>query len=366
MRILIFNPSYPPAACGVGAYTRDLAAALVKAGHEVTVVTESGVTDASPGPPRVLPLLREWSVSAYLRAWPRFARPRPEVVVSSFPAAVRSRYSRLLYLVPALAKATLGRPRTVFIVHEFVRTGDTERGRLKLALRPADAIVAVTEAERDGIATRYPWAAKRTVVRHNVPTIGVAAPDVAQDALLRDTLAVPGRPLVAFFGLLWGSNKGFEELLEAVAGSGAELLATGALDPTNAYHAQIEAVIDRLGIAERVHWLGFLPDEQVARVLRVADMVALPFRGGAESGYTTLLAALVNGAAVITTRGPNNPPWLRDGETALLIEAGNAAAIAAAITRLATDPQLAARLREGGRSLSFGWGELVATITETG
>jgi hypothetical protein len=75
-------------------------------------------------------------------------------VVSCFPAAVNGRYSRLLYLVPALAKALLGRPRTIFIVHEFIRTGETERGRLRLALWAADRIVAVTEAGSSEAATR--------------------------------------------------------------------------------------------------------------------------------------------------------------------------------------------------------------------
>ncbi len=74
-----------------------------------------------------------------------------------------------------------------------------------------------------------------------------------------------------------------------------------------------------------MRWLGFLDEVAVGRLLRVADAVALPFRGGAESGYTSLLEAAVNGAAVITTRGPQNPPWLVDGETALLVDAGDPA-----------------------------------------
>src|SRR5439155_14878975 len=112
---------------GVGDYTQCLAAALVRAGHHVTVLTAASSRTKSAGSPRVLPLLREWDIKAFLRAWPRFVRPRPDVVVSCFPAAVDGRRSRLLYLLPGLAKALLGWPRTVFIVHEFIRTGETER-----------------------------------------------------------------------------------------------------------------------------------------------------------------------------------------------------------------------------------------------
>jgi glycosyltransferase involved in cell wall biosynthesis len=360
-RILVFNPSYPPVACGVGAYTRGLATALAGAGHDVTVITSAGSTTMADGPPRVLPLVRGWGVWAFLRTWPRFAGARPDLVVSCYPAACDGSHSAL-YAVPWLAKALPGRPRIVFIVHEFVRSGGVEQRLLGLGLRAADRIVAVTEAERDAIVTRYPSAAGRTVVRHNPPTIPVAALDPEADARTRATLGPQERPVIGFVGLLWGAPKGFEDLLEALARTDAILAATGSLDPANAYHAHLATLIERLGLGERVRWLGFVSDEAVGRLLRVADAVALPYRGGAESGYTSLLAALVNGAAVITTRGPQTPPWLNDGETALLVEPEDPAALASAITRLLTDEGLAAQVRARASGLSFGWEEIVEAV----
>jgi glycosyltransferase involved in cell wall biosynthesis len=362
MRILIFNPSYPPVACGVGDYTRGLAAALVLGGHDVTVVTGATSTPSADGPPRVLPLLRTWGIAGFLRGWPRFSRPRPDLVISNFPAVVEGPYSRLLYLLPGLAKALLGWPGTTFIVHEFIRTGDIERRHLRLALRAANRIVAVTEAERDAIVARYPWAAARTVVRENPPTVPVAAEDPQADARVRAELTPPGRPVIAFIGLLRSPAKGFEDLLEALARTDALLVATGSLDLSNSYHAHLAAEIDRLGLGERVRWLGFVGDDEAGRLLRAVDMVVLPYRGGAESGYTSMLAALVNGAAVITTRGPHTPPWLRDGETALLVDAEDPLALEGAIERLLSDAPLAARIRSGARRLSFGWDEIVEAV----
>jgi glycosyltransferase involved in cell wall biosynthesis len=364
VRILVFNPSYPPVACGVGDYTRGLATALVSAGHDVTVVTAAGATDSAEGPPRVLPLLRNWDVGEFVRAWPRFALPRPDLVVSCFPAVVRTSRSRLLYLLPGVAKAMLGWPRTALVVHEFIRTGDAERRRLGLALRAADRIVAVTEAEARAIAARYPSVADRTVVRHNAPNVPVVADDPAQDARLHAGLSAPGRPLIAFFGFIWSAAKGFEELLEALATTNATLVVTGSLDPGNAYHRHVAAVIGRLGLEDRVRWLDFLGADAVGRLLRAADAVVLPFRGGAESGYTSLLAAIVNGAALVTTRGPENPPWLEDGVTALLVDPGDPAALRGAIERLVTDARLAARVRAGARQLSFGWDGIVDAVVD--
>jgi len=363
VRILVFNPSYPPVPCGVGNYTRGLAEALVRAGHDVTVVTGASPTAAAGGPPRVLPLLREWDIGAFLRAWPRFSRPRPDLVVSCFPAVVPGSYSRLLYLVPGLAKLMLGWPRTIFVVHEFIRTGDAERRRLRLALSAADRIVAVTEAERDAIVALYPSVAARTVVRHNPPTIAVAADDPQADARMRALLRSRERPTIGFIGLLGAATKGFEELLEALARTDALLVATGLLDPGNRYHEHVATQIERLGLGERVRWLGFVGDEEASRMLRAVDAIVLPYRGGAESGYTSLLAALVNGAAVITTRGKHCPAWLRDGETALLVDPEDPAALASAIERLLSDDRLAAQVRAGARGLSFGWDEIVEAVT---
>ena len=320
-------------------------------------------TTAGDGPPRVLPLLRDWGVAAFLRARRAFARPRPDLVVSGFPAVIEGERARLLYLLPGLAKVLLGRPCTTFIVHEYVRTGETERRLLGLALRAADAIVAVTEAERDAVVARHPRLAGRIVVRHNAPSIPIAADDRAADARARAALAPPQSPLIAFFGFIWSAAKGFEDLLEVLARNDALLVVTGALDPANAYHAHIAAEIERLELGERVRWLGFLESDEVARLLRAVDVVALPFRGGAESGYTSLLASLVNGAAVITTRGPQNPPWLRDGDTALLVDPADPAALSGAIDRLLADTELALRLRAGARALAFGWEEIVDAVT---
>jgi glycosyltransferase involved in cell wall biosynthesis len=361
LRIFILNPSYPPVACGVGAYTRGLAAALIRAGHDVTVITCTASTSLAEGPPRVLPLLGEWGLVAFLRAWRRFPKPRPDLVVSCYPAAFEGSHSAL-YLAPGLAKALLGRPRTVFILHEFVRSGGIEQRLLRLPLWASDRIVAVTEAERDAVVARYPSVAARTVVRHNPPTIPVAAVDPEADARMRATLAAHERPLIGYIGLLLGAPKGFEDLLEALAQTDALLVATGSLDPANAYHERIARLIERLGLGERVRWLGFVSDEEAARLLRVVDAVVLPYRGGAESGYTSMLAALVNGGAVITTRGPQTPPWLQDGETALLVDREDPAALAKAITSLLTDESLASHIRAQARALSFGWDEIVEAV----
>ena len=364
MRILVYSPSYPPVRCGIGDYTRELAGALAARGHEVTVVTACSTAPDAARNPRVLAVLRGWGVTDFLRTLRLVARPRPDIVLSGFPAVVPGRRVRMLYLLPGFAKIALGRPRTVLIVHEFVRAAARERNLLGLALHAADRILAVTEHERAAIVERYPRLAARLIVAANAPTIAALDADPSGDDEFRAALAPSATPLLAFFGHLASEDKGFDDALEALALSeGAVLAATGELDPaTVPYHAQIAARIARLDLGDRVRWLGYVPDEDVGRLLRVADAVLLPYRLGADASYTSLLAALVNGAAVVTTRGPQNPAWLAD--CALLVEPSDPPAVAAAVRRLLDEPDTAAGIRAGALAQSFSWDAIADAVLE--
>jgi glycosyltransferase involved in cell wall biosynthesis len=60
------------------------------------------------------------------------------------------------------------------------------------------------------------------------------------------------------------------------------------------------------------------------------------------------LEAMARGRPVVATGRGGSGEYLRDGENALLFEAGDAAGLAAAVTRLARDTRLRRRLLEAG------------------
>src|SRR4029079_8556256 len=60
------------------------------------------------------------------------------------------------------------------------------------------------------------------------------------------------------------------------------------------------------------------------------------------------LESMALGRPVIATGRGGSGEYLRDEDNALLYEAGDADALAAAVRRLADDPKLRARLRHGG------------------
>jgi glycogen(starch) synthase len=102
-----------------------------------------------------------------------------------------------------------------------------------------------------------------------------------------------------------------------------------------------------LGVLERVHFAGQKPREEVRAAYAEADAVLFPVRWEEPWGLVPL-EAMARGRPVVATGRGGSGEYLRDGENALLSEAGDPSGLAAAVRRLAGDAALRARLREAG------------------
>jgi glycogen synthase len=125
----------------------------------------------------------------------------------------------------------------------------------------------------------------------------------------------------------------------------ATLTIVGGGDP--AYRAQLERQAESLGIAPRVRFLGPVPSETLPSRYEQADAVVFPIRWEEPWGLVPLEAMGIGRAVVATPKG-GAVTYLRDGQNSLFTAPEDPAALAAALTRLATDSALRARLREGG------------------
>ncbi|MEX1128145.1 MAG: glycosyltransferase, partial [Vicinamibacterales bacterium] len=113
---------------------------------------------------------------------------------------------------------------------------------------------------------------------------------------------------------------------------------------------RVKALAARLGIGDRVTFTGLVPPSDVPAHLATASMLVLPNPASAISTHFTsplkLFEYMAAGRAIIASDLPAIREILRDGENALLVEPGNAAAIAAAMRRLIDNPGLAADLAQ--------------------
>jgi glycosyltransferase involved in cell wall biosynthesis len=213
----------------------------------------------------------------------------------------------------------------------------------------AAAIVAVSAAtaaaieeilEPDAPVLTIPHGVDHDRFRPASPTPATAPADLA----LLDPLGVRP-PYIAFVGTI-EPRKAVPTLVEAfarLAGDHPDLrLVLAGMDGWGTEEAR--AAIAASGVSTRIVRVRWVPDEALPALLRQAAAVAYPSH---EEGFgLPALEALACGAALVTSA--ESPMAEIAGPAALLVPPGNAGALAWALNRVLTDPELAGRLRRAG------------------
>jgi colanic acid/amylovoran biosynthesis glycosyltransferase len=112
--------------------------------------------------------------------------------------------------------------------------------------------------------------------------------------------------------------------------------------------AQLERLAHALGVRERVRFAGAIGQDALPGLYERADLFCLPTL--AEGLGVVLLEAMAAGLPVVSTRVMGVPEVVDDGVTGLLVAPGRADTLAAALARLAGDPDLRARMGDAGRA----------------
>jgi glycosyltransferase involved in cell wall biosynthesis len=217
---------------------------------------------------------------------------------------------------------------------------EAAENRLAEKLRSAELIVAVNgEARRGAIAAGGDRvAAKTSVVNLGVDLEKFSPPRVqAPDTRERLRVLCLGRLV---------ERKGQAFLIAALERPGTTSLElTLAGDGPERRH--LEALAERLQPDQRVTFTGVVGQDEALELYRDADLFCLPSLS--EGMPAVLIEAMACGLPVVTTRIDAIPELVSDGANGLLVEPGNADALAAALTRLAGDPGLRARLGAAAR-----------------
>jgi glycosyltransferase involved in cell wall biosynthesis len=116
----------------------------------------------------------------------------------------------------------------------------------------------------------------------------------------------------------------------------------------------LKAEAKRLGLSSRIDWLGAQPQDVVIANLISADLFFLPSRmasdGDRDGLPNVLMEAQIMGLPVAATRMAAIPELVIEGETGVLVDPGDAPALAEALVSLARDPAARVRLAEAGRT----------------
>jgi len=148
------------------------------------------------------------------------------------------------------------------------------------------------------------------------------------------------------------AKKGYDVLLRALAALPGEL-------PWRFVHVgggelsdKLKREARRLGIADRIEWLGARPQTVVLERLREADLFVLASRVAADGDQdglpNVLVEAQTQAVPCVSSEVAAIPELIRDGETGLLVPPGDVAALCSAIERMIRDPALRDRLGQAG------------------
>jgi glycosyltransferase involved in cell wall biosynthesis len=248
--------------------------------------------------------------------------------------------------------ARLSRKPSVYHVHDLtLATPFALEVVAGLVLRlTGDRIVCVSHAAREALPRLVAPAA--VVVRNGVDTKEYR-PDRASAFETRRRLGLHGDgPLVATVGPI-DPRKGHEVFLRAAAvvslhQPNCRFLVVGTPISTKRgmeYQRSLRHLVEELGLSPRVTFLGGF--SRIPELMRTIDLLVQP--SVLDAGPLAPLEAMASGTPVIATDVGGNCEEVRNGQTGILVAAGDADALAKAVLALLRDGGARLRMSREGR-----------------
>ena len=202
-------------------------------------------------------------------------------------------------------------------------------------LKRADCIITATKGHIDGSDYLPGFRRKCRIVPY-----GITPEDyllVERSPFLTGRLNDKKNIKVFFTGRLV-YYKGVDILLKAFTMTeNCELFIAG----TGEMEQELKVFAKRNNIGKKVHFLGFLPDNELKQAYADCDIFVLPSVAKSEAFGIVQLEAMVYGKPVINTKLPSGVPYVSvHGKTGLTVPPSDAKALAEAINTLAADEKM--------------------------
>jgi len=282
-----------------------------------------------------VPMRGTWDVASVLRLASIARARRPHVV---------HWHAARAHALGAMAALFAKEPKRILSRRVDFRVRRSLGSRLLYAL-PTDAIAAISEGVRQALlASGVP----DRLIRVIPSGIDLAPFEEPFDrAAARASLGLEPDEVLAIQVAALAPHKSQTTLLQAAAALGDEVPRLRIwIAGDGPLREALRAEHDRLGLSDRVRFLGFRAD--VIPLIRAADFFVIS--SYLEGLGTSVLDAMAAGLAVVATRVGGLPEIVRHEETGLLVPAQDPPALADAMKRLARDPDERARLGEQGRA----------------
>ncbi len=344
MRVVqLYKDYYPPTVGGIEQTVQRIAVELVRRGDQVTVLTShpgsrTTVDETVQG-------IRVIRCGEWTRAWSTPFCPDMPRVLSRLDADL----FHLHYPSPPGEISWLSvRPRGAMVVTWH---GDIIRQKAVLPLyghvvrqilRSADAVMQTYERQADVSPFLGAFRSKCTVV-----PLGIELDPFERrpehEARAAELRSRYGTPLVLFVGRLVG-YKGVDVLLRAMQQVDGRLLIVGG----GPEKPRLEAMVQSLGLADRVTLIGRVEPSQVVHYLAAADVGVLPSIGSQETFGLSMVEMMAHGLPVVCTELNTGTSFVnQNGESGLVVKSGDPQALADALNQMLRDDGLRRRLGHG-------------------
>jgi len=333
MKILHIYKDYYPVLGGIENHIKLLAEGQARRGHEVTVLVTNTGRDTVVEERNGLRLIKAGRLASIAStplslSFPWYLmRMRPDIAHLHFP-----------YPPGEVSNWLLGNARrTVIRYHSDVIR---QQGWLRLyrpimwrVLRAADRLIASSP----NYVRTSPYLSRLSDKCTVIPLgIDVERFRHADEELVTDIRRRYGTPLIFFVGRL-RYYKGLQYLIRAMAQIPARLL-IGGIGPMQ---HEWEAEVQKLGLGEKIVFMGEVPDAHLPALYHAADVFVLPASHRSEAYGLVQIEAMASGTPVVCTELGTGTSWVnRDGETGLVVPSCDPDALASAIARLLDDEEL--------------------------
>jgi phosphatidylinositol alpha-1,6-mannosyltransferase len=333
LRIVMVTQNFTPDPGGIETTMGGLAHELAAAGHALTVFADrirSGRAEDTPpaipihrfGGPRPLRRLRK-----RLALWRALRQAPPDAIIADSWKSVEA-----LPATPA---------RLLVLAHgmEFPPAPSAGKAaRIRAALGRAAAIAANSRYTA-GLVAPYRGAGQVVAVVQPVIRPQPAPPPADRQAVA--ALIGDGGPVLLSLARL-EPRKGFDMVIRALPALAAEFPGILHLVAGSGPDAgRLRALAEQLGVARHLRLLGRVEEGMKAALFSRADVFAMPARreGASVEGFGLVyLEAGWHGAPSLAGRDGGAADAVADGETGLVCDGADAAAVQAALLALLRDP----------------------------
>ena len=345
-------------------YSLSLLRAMRRAGVELTIIT------ARNSPPHAD--LEAHAVLPTVSPLERFTLPRLLMNYDRVARLLRGchvLHATVELYAPLAWQAARGRPFVITGHGSYVRLPQSRRWPMRgfylRAFEDAARVVCVSRYTEQ-VAQEVAPGVQTTVINN-----GVDAERFAHLPTLASTIPARGAVILSVGGVK--ARKGTLELVEALAVvrqtvPDAQCVILGSANAADEYVQRVQAAVDRLGLRDCVHIMGFVDERTLLGWYGAARIFALPSMnvGGKFEGFgLSHLQASAAGLPAIGTHDCGAADAIDDGVTGLLVSQDNIAAeLPQAILALLRDPERAQRMGAAGRAKaqSQSWDHVAAQM----